>query len=276
MRANQYTPAQLEFISETYKECGLDDTTAMFNFVFGAEKTTGQIRSCLKNHGFTCDRPMGELNTGRLLSYTTEQKAWFVLKYPVHPLPELVVLFNAEFGESKTEGQIRSFLKNHKIKSGRTGHFAAGKGPWNTGMKGLIQGGNSEVTRFKRGHTPLNHRPVGSERVNVDGYIEIKVAEPRTWRLKQRVVWERERGPIPPSHVIWFIDNDPLNCDIANLMVVTRAHHAVVNKLGLHLAAGELKQTTKLIAEVAIARMAGRKRLRESRRQSRAPAKERL
>ena len=49
-------------------------------------------------------------------------------------------------------------------------------------------------------------------------------------------------------------------------MLVTRAEHAVVSKLGLHHATGELKQTTRLIAGVAMARTSSRKKLRESRR----------
>ncbi|WCH25220.1 HNH endonuclease signature motif containing protein [Aeromonas salmonicida] len=266
MKANQYTPAQLEFISETYKECGLSDTAAMFNFTFGKEKTVGQIRSCLKNHGFTCGRAKGELNKGKLLSYTDAQKAWIEREYPNHSLSELVLLFNTVFQDTKTEGQIRGFTRNHKIKSGRTGRFEAGSDSWNAGKKGWSAGGDSIKTRFKKGDTPANHRPVGSERVSVDGYIEIKVAEPASWDLKHRVVWEQEHGPIPPSHVIWFIDNNPLNCAPDNLMLVTRAHHAVVSKLGLHHATGELKETTKLIADVAMARTAGRKKLQNNRR----------
>ena len=50
------------------------------------------------------------------------------------------------------------------------------------------------------------------------------------------------------------------------LMLVTRAEHGVVSKLGLHHATGELKQTTRLIAGVAMARTSSRKKLRESRR----------
>ena len=43
---------------------------------------------------------------------------------------------------------------------------------------------------FAKGNVPPNHRPVGSERISKDGYIEVKVAEPNKWRLKQRVVYE--------------------------------------------------------------------------------------
>lgn len=266
MSRTQYTPAHLTFLAETFKDCSLAETTAMFNFVFGTDSTQSQIKACLKNHGFTCGRKAGAINKGKLKSFTDAQKAWIEREYQTLPIAELVPLFNAEFGTDKTEGQVRAFTRNHKIKSGRTGQFSTGFAPWNTGMKGWSAGGNSVASRFKAGHTPGNHRPVGSERVNVDGYVEVKVAEPSTWRLKHRVVWEREHGPIPPGHVIWFIDNDPLNCnDVANMMLVTRARHAVVSKLGLHHATGEQKQTTTLIADVTMARAAARKRVRDQR-----------
>ena len=32
----------------------------------------------------------------------------------------------------------------------------------------------TKATRFKKGDKPGNHRKVGSERITVDGYIEIK------------------------------------------------------------------------------------------------------
>ena len=45
------------------------------------------------------------------------------------------------------------------------------------GKKGICADG-CERTWFKKGHIPANYRPVGSERVNADGYIEVKVADP--------------------------------------------------------------------------------------------------
>jgi hypothetical protein len=39
-------------------------------------------------------------------------------------------------------------------------------------------------TMFKKGRPALNQRPVGSERVNVDGYIEMKIQDPNKWALK--------------------------------------------------------------------------------------------
>ena len=78
-------------------------------------------------------------------------------------------------------------------------------------------------TMFKKGQASLNKRPVGSERVNVDGYIEVKVADPNKWRLKNRVIWEQHNGKIPPGHNIQFKDRNPLNCTIENLYIISQA-----------------------------------------------------
>ena len=78
-------------------------------------------------------------------------------------------------------------------------------------------------TMFKKGQASLNKRPVGSERVNVDGYIEVKVADPNKWRLKNRVIWEQHYGAIPPGHNIQFKDHNPLNCTIDNLYIISQA-----------------------------------------------------
>lgn len=249
-----YTASMLEFLEVTFKENSLSETTRLFNFVYGQGKTVGQIRSCLKNNKITCDRAKGELTKGKPLAFTLEQKDWIEQKYKELPISALVEQFNQHFGTTKTVSQVLAFIKNNKMVSGRTGRFENGSVSWNKGMKGLCMGGNSVLTRFKPGVTPVNHRPVGSERVNVDGYIEIKTEEPNIWRQKHRVEWEKVNGPIPAGHVLWFKDNNRLNWQPSNLMLVTRAQHAVVSKMQLHSATGEFKETVVLIADLAMAK----------------------
>ena len=78
-------------------------------------------------------------------------------------------------------------------------------------------------TMFKKGHSPVNHREVGSERINVDGYIEIKVAEPNKWRLKHRIIWEQINGKIPKGYNVQFKNHNPQDCRIENLYLICRA-----------------------------------------------------
>lgn len=78
-------------------------------------------------------------------------------------------------------------------------------------------------TMFQKGHVPQNHREVGSERVNVDGYVEIKIAEPNKWRQKHRVVWEQHNGTIPKGMNIQFKNHNTQDCRIENLYMISKA-----------------------------------------------------
>ena len=78
-------------------------------------------------------------------------------------------------------------------------------------------------TMFKKGNSPINHREVGSERINVDGYIEIKVAEPNRWKLKHRIIWEQVNGEIPKGYNVQFKNHNRQDCRIENLYLICRA-----------------------------------------------------
>jgi len=107
-------------------------------------------------------------------------------------------------------------------KQGACSRFVKGVKPWNKGMKGLQIGGIE--TRFKPGSKPINHRPVGSTRVSVDGYVEIKIAEGlHQWRLLHRENWKKQHGEYPPKGMaLVFKDGNKQNCDISNLELLTR------------------------------------------------------
>lgn len=102
--------------------------------------------------------------------------------------------------------------------------FTKGHVPDNKGKKmSSEQYTKCQPTMFKKGLKPHNHREVGSERINVDGYREIKVAEPGKWMLKHRVIWEQVNGPIPKGHNVQFKNHDPLDCRIDNLYLISKS-----------------------------------------------------
>ena len=76
---------------------------------------------------------------------------------------------------------------------------------------------------FKKGRINENKREVGSERVNVYGYIEIKVAEPNRWRLKHRLIWEQHNGIIPEGCNVQFKNHNTLDCRIENLYLISKS-----------------------------------------------------
>src|SRR3989304_2520959 len=50
---------------------------------------------------------------------------------------------------------------------------------------------------------PMRKKPVGSKRINHNGYVQIKMRDgERRWHFEHRVVWEQKHGPIPKGHFI--------------------------------------------------------------------------
>lgn len=117
-------------------------------------------------------------------------------------------------------------------------------------------------TMFAKGNVPPNHRPVGSERISKDGYIEVKVAEPNKWRLKQRVVYEEAKGKIPEGCTIIFLDGNKRNFDIDNLRCITRSELLYLNCNGLNNS-NEITETGILMARLDSAKNKKKQELKD-------------
>lgn len=126
--------------------------------------------------------------------------------------------------ESSLEKNQRAGYETSKKPASIATRFQKGSVPLNKGKKVSPEVYSKiQPTMFKKGSTPVNHRDVGAERVNVYGYIEIKVSEPNTWRLKHRVMWEQVNGTIPMGYNVQFKNHNPLDCRIENLYLISKA-----------------------------------------------------
>jgi hypothetical protein len=155
------------------------------------------------------------------------EKVKFLIEYiPGHQESEIRSTFQERFGITLTEAQIGNFKHKYGVKSGtHGGRFEKGQPALNKGKKMTPeQYKRCSGTMFRKGHSPQNHREVGSERINVDGYIEIKVEEPNKWRLKQRVMYEKYHNvKLTRNEAIVFLDGNKLNLAEDNLFCLTRA-----------------------------------------------------
>jgi hypothetical protein len=93
-------------------------------------------------------------------------------------------------------------------------------------------------------------RPVGSERVNVDGYTEIKVSDPNKWRCKHVVIWEAHNGPMPKGYAIIFGDGNKENFELDNLILVSRQQLLTLNRNRLIQNDADLTRTGVIIADL--------------------------
>ncbi|APH22398.1 HNH endonuclease [Clostridium botulinum] len=181
--------------------------------------------------------------------YTKEQIKFITKNVKGRSNRELTEMFNNNFGLDLKISQIKSFKKNHKLDSGLDGRFKPGHIPFNKGIKGVYAKG-CEKTWFKKGSTPINHRPVGSERITVDGYTEIKVEEPNKWRLKQQLIWEKCNGPVPKGYVVIFGDGNQHNFNPDNLILVSRQQLLILNRNKLIQKDADLTRTAIIIADL--------------------------
>ena len=167
---------------------------------------------------------------------------------------EIVEIFNKKYDLDMTTKKLSSLLGRKKIKTGTTGCFRKGFIPWNKGKKGYI---GANKTSFKKGNKPKNWRPIGSERINDEGYTLIKVSNEggmlKRWALKHRVVWEQHhKKKIPKGSVIIFADGNKNNLNIENLICVTRNELKVLNRCRLISSVPELTKTGLNVAKLKI------------------------
>lgn len=180
--------------------------------------------------------------------YTEEQVEYITKNVKGKGNAELTKMFNDYFKLNLTIGQIRGFKKNRKLSSGLDGRFIKGQEPWNKGEKKSWVGG--EATQFKKGRMPHNYMPVGSVRVNSDGYADVKIADPNVWKAKHILIWEKHNGPKPEGSAILFGDRNKKNLDINNLILVTKEQLLIMNNNELIQEDTELTKTGVIIAEI--------------------------
>ena len=145
--------------------------------------------------------------------WSPEKRQKLRVLYPDHTNLEIAsILGSTESAVSGMAFKLKlrksaEFLFEHSSK----GFFSKGHQPMN------------KATRFKKGCIPKNHKEVGYERVNRDGYIEVKTAEPNVFELKHRLVWIEYNGEIPPGYNIQFKDGNRQNVSIENLYMISRS-----------------------------------------------------
>lgn len=135
----------------------------------------------------------------------------------------------------------------------RATQFQPGETPWNKGRSGCTgTHPNTVANHFKPGSRPHTWMPVGSHRINSDGYLQTKITDtgypPRDWMATHRLVWEAANGPLPPGCLVRFLPGrrsteleritpDALEC-------ITRREH--MRRNSLHQMPRELAELVQL------------------------------
>lgn len=171
---------------------------------------------------------------------------------------EITTALNAHFGTNYTVSAVLGACKRFKIKTGRTGWDVNNLPPPRKGRRFSIP------TEFKKGTRPNNAKPVGAERIDIDGYRNKKIAEPNTWRHVHLLLWEETNGPVPKGSCVLIIDGDKQNITIENLCLVTRSELCRLNQMGFNDLPKELRPSMIALVKMECARFR-REKLREIR-----------
>lgn len=141
-------------------------------------------------------------------------------------------IIRAKLGYSR--GPRNIMQKAHKMglyyQGPRKGLFQKGHPTFNKGKKMPDEvKAKCAPTMFKKGTVPPNAKKKGDD-LSVRNHTGTKTLYIRLalgkWVPLSRHTYQSFYGPIPPGHVVIHKDGDPMNCDIRNLDLITRAENA--------------------------------------------------
>jgi hypothetical protein len=129
--------------------------------------------------------------------------------------------------------------------------FKPGSIPWNKGLRGINYPGQI-ATQFKPGHrggrAMERYKPIGTERVTIDGYLERKINDDmplqKRWRAVHILLWEQVNGPLPSGHALVFRDGNKRNICLDNIELLTRSE--LMRRNSFHRYGQEIAQLVQL------------------------------
>lgn len=186
----------------------------------------------------------------------SEEEIEFVREvYPYHENKEISKMVKEKFGFDVSTRNLQNIKNRYKIPKKvipNSGCYRKGDVPWNKGremsdeVREKVKG-----TWFKKGQIPKNYKPVGSTRIDRDGYKLIKIAEPNKWALYHRCLYEEKHGEkLKKNEAVIFADGDKTNFDIDNLVKVSRANLLYLNNNKLIFDDSELTKTGVNVSKV--------------------------
>jgi HNH endonuclease len=185
--------------------------------------------------------------------------------YPCTPTSRLAVALNrtvaATYNRAATLGLTKSDAFRASPASGRTTgrqgmgtRFEKGHAPANKGLRrpGWAPGRMRE-TQFRKGErrgvAVKLWKPVGTERISADGYLERKINDglplQRRWRAVHLLVWEAAHGPVPRGHAIAFKNGDKRDIRPDNLECIARS--ALMGRNTVHNLPKPVAQAVQLL-----------------------------
>lgn len=258
MAVYRYPQEVHDLVKEWAPKLRDQELAAMCNDKLGTSFTAQSMRAFRGNHGYRNGKKQ----------LTSEEHWKYQTKYPQGMYEfirdnswgvsskEMAEMCNEKFGTDWTATGMKQFRQRHGIKSGVTGWFQKGRAPGNKGKKleEYVGAERAEeirkrisATQFKKGERPMNELPVGSIVINSDGYKlrkkQMEGSQWERWEFLHRAIWEEHNGPIPEGMMVSFRDSNKLNCDIDNLMLITKGENIALTRKGYRFEDPDLTET---------------------------------
>jgi hypothetical protein len=169
---------------------------------------------------------------GRQISYSQDELDWVEARKCL-PRRDLHAEFCAVWRRGDVSlTNLNALCKRRGWLTGRNGGFERGQSPANKGQRMSAETrAKCQPTMFKKGtrcgKAQAMYKPIGSERVTKDGYLERKVNDDMPFRARWRLVhamnWEAAHGPIPAGYALKCLTADKSNTAAENWLLVPRA-----------------------------------------------------
>ena len=188
--------------------------------------------------------------------FTAEQEEWLVAHNHMSA-SEMSKGINDEFSLSTSPDAIKGWRARTKNPRPTPSRFQKGHTPFSKGKKwdeymSPESQARSRMTTFKKGDTPHNTQPLGSISIMV-GYWVMKVShtgnQHQKWKFLHRLLWEKEKGPIPKGMNVVFRNGDRNDIRMENLMLMDRKEMARYTPMDD--SEPEMQRFSEIVARVA-------------------------
>lgn len=170
---------------------------------------------------------------------------------PYNTCDQIVEKFNKKYKLNQSKKSLKGVRYRNGIKVGVINNptqFKKGHTPWSKGKKGINLGG--EEGWFKKGPSSPKWLPVGTERIDKQGYTLVKIEEPDIWKRKHYLIYEKENGEIPGGNLVIFADGNKNNFDSENLILISRGQLRRLDHSDLRFKNSELTKVGLNIVKV--------------------------